>query len=151
MAFTNFGFFQYLNGKFADGSNRIMPQSYVSTSSNILATLFQILLQFSLGIAFVQYLWYLLRTSALQVSTIETLFNLRSSPFSIFQVTTLKRAPILTSLVFKIWSLYLATSFPPGAITVVSEVYTNVTLMTVPTFNASFVCQTCPHSPEIAN
>jgi len=39
VAFANFGLFQYLNGKFADGPNRIMPQSYVSTSSRLLATL----------------------------------------------------------------------------------------------------------------
>jgi hypothetical protein len=103
--------FQYLDGKEADGPNEIAPQSYISTASNILANTFGFFLRFALGVAFVQYLWHLLRCTTMKVSTIEHLFSIRSNPFLLLRPTVISTAPILFALAIIMVSLS-NTRFP---------------------------------------
>ncbi|RDW70353.1 hypothetical protein BP5796_08750 [Coleophoma crateriformis] len=131
--------FRYINGKAADGPDEVIPQSYITTISNLLANLFGISLRIALAVAFCQYLWRLLRLSALKVSTIETLFCIRSNPFLLLRPAATKAAPILTLLALIIWSMQVAISFPPGALTVVTAYKTSYKRIEVPTFNASFM------------
>lgn len=118
---------------------QVIPQSYVSTLSNISATSFQFTLQLSLGTAFVQYLWYLLRVRAFQTSTIENLFSIRTSPFKLLHLSSLRGAPLLVSLAILIWTIYISTSFPPGAISIETKINKITKPSTVLTFNASYV------------
>jgi len=139
IAIVHLSLFYYLDGKIASGPNPIIPQNYVSTSSNILATAFQFTLQLSLGTTFVQYLWHMLRVCSIRVSTIEDLFSIRTSPFRMLRISTLRSAPILVCLAALIYSTYVSTGFPPGAISVESKLQTFFESRNVPTFNASFV------------
>ncbi len=139
VAFTHLIFFNYINGKEADGQARIAPQSYVTTLSNFLANTFGFLLRASLGVAFAQHLWYILRVSALEVSTIEELFNLRSNPLLQFKPSALRATPLLCALAAVMWVSQFVTSFPPGAITVTSVQQTSFELTDVPWFDASYV------------
>ncbi|RDW81970.1 hypothetical protein BP6252_03082 [Coleophoma cylindrospora] len=132
-------FFKFLDGKIAEGPGLVFEQSYMTTISNILAACFEITIQTSLGIAFVQYLWHVLRKVALPVSTIETLFCLRSSPQLVFSGTGLRNAPMLTFIAIVIFATYIAKAFPTGAITVVTSRQSLITEMSVPTYNGSFV------------
>jgi hypothetical protein len=131
--------FKFIDGKPADGPNRIAPQSYITTASNILANAFGFALRASLSVVFAQYLWHLLRVQTMKVSTIELLFAIRSNPFQIFRIATLATTPTLCLLASFIWSLQVITSFPPGAITVITAQHRSFLTMQVPTFNASFV------------
>ena len=131
--------FRYLNGKEADGPDEIAPQSYISTASNILANAFGFALRGALAVAFVQYLWHLLRVSTLKVSTIEILFCIRSNPFLLFKPTALSTTPLLSALAILMWVSQIATSFPPGALTITTTQQLSYGTIVVPTFNASFV------------
>jgi heme/copper-type cytochrome/quinol oxidase subunit 4 len=131
--------FLYLNGKAAEGPNRVAPQSYVTTASTVQANAFAYSLTASLATTFAQYLWYKLRVSTLKVSTIESLFCMRSNPIILFKPSVLLSAPILFCLVLLIWSINLVTSFTVGSLTIEPSNYTSTVKGIVPTFNASFV------------
>lgn len=131
--------FRYLDGKEADGPHEVASQSYISTASNILANTFGFALRSALAVAFVQYLWHLLRITTMKVSTIELLFSIRSNPFILLRPAALRATPVLFALSVVMWASQIVTSFPPGAITVTSLQRTSFGTVVVPTFNASFV------------
>lgn len=129
----------YISGKNADGKDRVAPQTYVSTASNVLANAFSFFLKTALATAFVQYLWRLLRVQTMKVSTIESLFGLKSNVFQMFTSTAIRATPVLCVLSIIMTSMTVAASFPPGAINVVSIQRTAYNSVLVPIFNASFV------------
>lgn len=142
IAFAHLALFKFLDGKRADGRTEIAPQSHINSLSHLLASLFQTAIQACLSAVFIQYLWFVLRRSALNVSTIETLFLIRSQPLSFFrfELSALKSTSILLLIASLIWAVYIVTIFPPGALTIGQVPYHNSSLSTVPIFNASFVC-----------
>jgi hypothetical protein len=75
----------------------------------------------------------------MKVSTIELLFTVRTNFFMIFRVAAMRAAPTLCALAILMWGMQVATSFPPGAITVTTAGRITYREVTVPTFNASFV------------
>ncbi|KAG0651198.1 hypothetical protein D0Z07_2001 [Hyphodiscus hymeniophilus] len=131
--------FRYLDGKEADGPNEVAPQSYISTASNILSNVFGFFLRAALAVAFIQYLWHLLRIQTMRVSTIELLFSIRSNPLILFRPAALRATPLLFALSIIMWASQIVTSFPPGAITVITTQKTSFGMVVVPSFNASFV------------
>lgn len=131
--------FRYIHGMEATGPNQIIPQSYVSTISNVLANSFGFALRAALAIAFCQYLWHLLRVSAMKVSTIELLFTIRTNLFMVFRLAVIRAAPVLFLIALVMWGSQVATSFPPGAITISAARRVTYDMISVPTFNASFV------------
>jgi hypothetical protein len=131
--------FVHLDGKPADGPERIAPQTYISTASNVLSNAFGAFLKGALAVAFTQYLWRILRLSTLKVRTIETLFCIRSNPFLLFSTAAIQSTPLLFCLAALIWATQIVVGFPPGALTIESSNRTSVAIATVPTFNASFV------------
>ena len=131
--------FEFLDGKEADGINMFFPQTYVSTTSNILANVFGFSLRAALAVAFVQYLWYLLRLNTMKVSTIELLFSIRSNVLTFFRPAALRATPLLFALALFMWLSQIVTSLPPGALTVISIQRVSYKNVEVPTFNASFV------------
>ncbi|KAF7953504.1 uncharacterized protein EAE97_000903 [Botrytis byssoidea] len=131
--------FIYISGKAADGKDRVAPQTYISTASNILANAFSFFLKTALATSFVQYLWRLLRAQSMKISTIDTLFGLKSNPFQICTGAAIRAAPVLCVLSIMMASMTVAVSFPPGAINVVTIQRTSYNSVVVPTFNASFM------------
>lgn len=129
--------FRYLNGKRIDK----FPQTYVTTASNVTATLFGASLAAALAIAFTQCLWRLMRRSPMKVETIELLFTIRTNPFLLPRPAVIRSAPALFFCALLSWSTYIVTSFPPGALTVQSTRRSNFAMVAVPTFNASDVCK----------
>ena len=138
-AIGHFILFDLINGKPADGPDQVISQTWVTTISNILANVFGYSLRSALGVAFIQYLWLLLRTEIMKVSTIELLFSIRSNPFVLIRPAALKAAPVLFALAIIVWASQIVVSFPPGAITVITVRKFSFGNITVPTFNASFV------------
>ena len=139
IAITHLLLFRYLDGKEADGPNEVAPQSYISTASNILSNVFGVFLRAALAVAFIQHLWHLLRIQTMKVSTIELLFSIRSNPFVLLRLAALRAAPLLFVLSILMWVSQIVTSFPPGAITVITVQRISSREVVVPTFNASFV------------
>lgn len=131
--------FQYIDGKEADGPNRIAPQGYITTASNILANAFGFSLRASLAIAFVQHLWHLLRVTSMKVSTIEALFCVRANPLLLFKAAVIRATPLLCALASIMWLSQVVTSFPPGAISIAPSQTVSFMNIPVPFFNASFV------------
>lgn len=131
--------FRYIDGKEADGPNRIAPQGYITTASNVLANAFGLALRTCLAVAFVQHLWHLLRVTTMKVSIIESLFCVRANPFLLCQASVIRATPLLCLLAIVILLSQVVTSFPPGAISITSTQKTSFGDVQVPTFNASFV------------
>lgn len=103
IAFAHLILFKFISGKPADEPNRVAPQSYITTASNVMANGFGISLRVSLSAAFAQYLWHLLRTQPMKVSTIELLFSIRSNSFQIFKTASLLATPTLCLLATFMW------------------------------------------------
>jgi hypothetical protein len=123
---------------------------YVSTASNVLANTFGVSLNVALALAFCQYLWRVVRLSTLKISTIEALFSLRSNPLLLFRGDAIKAAPPLFLIAILMWSIQIAISFPTGALTVVSANRTTFSMLSVPTFNGSFVRTSCKSAPQLS-
>lgn len=139
VAIAHLVLFKFLDGTRADGNDELAPQSYINNVSHLLASVFQVALQTALGVVFVQYLWFVLRRSALPISTIESLFLIRSEPLSFLHLSNLRNTWLLLLIASLIWATYIAAIFPPGALTIGLATQINHTLLVVPTFNASFV------------
>lgn len=75
----------------------------------------------------------------MKVSTIELLFTIRTNLFMLFRTAVIRAAPVLCLLALLMWGSQVATSFPPGAITVTTAQRVTYNMISVPTFNASFV------------
>lgn len=135
IAVTHLLIFRFLDGKRTDG----IPQTYVTTASNIMATLFGASLIAALAIAFTQYLWQLMRRTSMKVINIERLFTIRINPFLLFNPAVIRCAPVLFFCAVLIWCIHIATSFPPGALTVQLTKRTSFQMLPVPTFNSSEV------------
>lgn len=75
----------------------------------------------------------------MKISTIDTLFGLKSNVFQTLTGAAIRAAPVLCVLSIMMASMAVAVSFPPGAINVVTIQRTSYNSVVVPTFNASFV------------
>ncbi|KAM0160761.1 hypothetical protein ACHAPG_002825 [Botrytis cinerea] len=139
MAFVHLFLFRYIDGKKADGPDRVAPQTYISTASNILANAFSFFLKSALTIAFVQHLWHLMRVQTMKISTIETLFGIKSNPLQIVTSAAIRSTPALCVISIIMSGMAIAASFPPGAINVISTQIISYQVVPVPTFNASFM------------
>lgn len=121
------------------GPQRHIAQSYVTTISTILSNAFGMSLCISLSASFTQYLWRLVRTEALELSTLDRLWTLRANPFSLFSRGVLRKAWVLVVVASLLWTVPVAVSFPPGAITVIKSEQNFYRSAFVPTFDPSDV------------
>jgi len=122
-----------------------LPQAFVTTISNILANAFGFTLRASLAVAFVQHLWYLFRVQSMKVSTIELIYTIRTNFFMLFAPVVIKATPLLTLLALIMWVSQVVTSFPPGAINVETAVKEHYEILSVPSFDLSFVSSSIVH------
>lgn len=93
----------------------------------------------AVALAFCQYLWRIVRLLPIGISTIETLFTLRSNPFLIARVDAIQAVLFLFLLAVFMWTVHIIVNFPTGALTVVSANKITFSPADFPTFNGSFV------------
>jgi hypothetical protein len=74
-----------------------------------------------------------LRLLAMKISTIETLFSLRSNPFLLARADAFQAALLLVLLAMLMWSIQIAVNFPTAANR------TTFSVVDVPTLNVSVV------------
>lgn len=135
---AHFGLFAYLNGKRLKADTSI-PQAWVASLSLVLANAFRLCICFSLGVAFAQYLWCMIRSSDMRICDFERLHFIRSDPRALLHADTMRVAPILFAFAIMGWAVTIASIFPPGALTVTGANFTSVKDEIVPLFNGSFV------------
>jgi hypothetical protein len=121
-ALGHFILVKHLNGRPVDTS--FLTQTQVSAVSILLSTIFKAALTASMGMCFTQHLWYLLRGTAMSLSTIETLFVIRTNILALLSPQGIWRAPLLFFMALLIWSVGLATIYPPAALIVVFQAHT---------------------------
>ena len=118
-ALGHFMLVKHLNGRAVDTS--FLTQTQVSAVSILLSTIFKAALTASMGMCFAQHLWYLLRGTAMSLSTVEMLFIIRTNIFALLNPHGIWKAPLLFLMALLIWCVGLATIYPPGALTVVFQ------------------------------
>lgn len=69
----------------------------------------------------------------------EALYAVLSNPLAFFTREGVRRAPLLLLLALLIWTIGIATSFPPGALTVGTLEIQSYENTTVPTFDPYYV------------
>jgi hypothetical protein len=111
--------FYQLHGTPASGHFTLLPQSWTTTISLALNTFFKALLLGSTSICSIQYLWRVLRSEPLPVSTIEGLFQLRRDPLQLFHRRIFLSWSSLIAMYA--WLVPLAAIYPPGALTVAAN------------------------------
>ena len=118
-ALGHFMLVKHLNGRPVDTS--FLTQTQVSAASILLSTIFKAALTASMGMCFAQHLWYLLRGTAMSLSTVEMLFVIRTDMLALLNPRGIRRAPLLFLMALLVWCIGLATIYPPGALIVVFQ------------------------------
>jgi hypothetical protein len=127
---------KYLDGRRSDGDGSV-PQQYVTVASILLSNIFRAALVLSLSVAFTQYMWHVMRTSSLKISTIEHLYGIRENFMLLLYPAVVQATPILFLLAGLSWMVQVAAIYPPGALTIRSTAFENRYLVSVPSFNAT--------------
>jgi hypothetical protein len=128
---------RYLNGRPTDG-NKYLSQTYITSESLLLVTLFKTCLSGALAIAFTQHLWKTVRHHALRVSSIESLHGVRYNPFLLGHWRILFATPLLYIMALVIWLLAVVILFPPSALTIVAQRFDSQQSATVPLTNTGY-------------
>ncbi|KAJ8114052.1 hypothetical protein OPT61_g3959 [Boeremia exigua] len=118
LSVAHYVLFSRLDGIIADGELALIRQSFVTAISILLSVLFRAALLGAVGICFAQVLWRTLRGNPLPVSTIESLFQIRSNPFELLNLRTVRRSVLLFLLAAYMWLVPVAVTFPPSALTI---------------------------------
>jgi hypothetical protein len=127
LATVHYVFFKLLDGRDVT-SSLILRQSHVSILSLLLVTTFRAAIIATLSICFTQYMWYLLRARCLRIGLIDDLFQIRSNVLGICNPEVFRKAPVLFLAATLSWLVPLATVYPPGALTIQSELHTSFTI-----------------------
>ncbi|KAH7074435.1 hypothetical protein BKA63DRAFT_595919 [Paraphoma chrysanthemicola] len=127
-------FFKILDGKDVSSAS-VLQQSHVSTISLLLVTAFRAAIIVVLGSCFTQYLWFLLRARCLQLSLIDDLFQIRSNLLGLCNHKVFRQAPILFLVATLSWLVPLATIYPPGALTIQTELFVSTTMVNASILN----------------
>jgi hypothetical protein len=133
-AAVHYAFFRLIDGKEVSGVFSLR-QSQVSTISLLLVTGFRSAIIAVIGTCFTQYLWHLLRVNCFRIGLIEDLFQLRSSPLVLTNPSIFRRAPILCLAATLSWLVPLSTIYPPGALTIQSELQSSLRNVNASIFN----------------
>lgn len=116
MAITNFVLFSYLHHKRPEDT---ITQGWLSTIAVILANLTRFLFGASLGIAYVQLVWYKLRRAWMPAKLIDRLLSLPWNALDLFSPRTIRLATFEWLFALCCVLLPILTTFPPGSIKVV--------------------------------
>lgn len=125
--------FKYLDGRQVDKGP--FSQSVVTTFSLLLVTAVRICLVGCVGLCFAQHLWRILRETALPIFRIEQLFCIRSNPLVLANPRVAWTTPLLFTMAVYIWFIELAAVYPPGALTVDSRPFLNITQVNTTVIN----------------
>jgi hypothetical protein len=77
----------------------------------------------------------------MEVSTIEALYTVRSSPLLLCKRVVVESSPILFFIAIMSWMIQIAVNFPPGAINIIMSDHQSTTLKTVPAFDPAYVSE----------
>ena len=138
VALAHFFLFEHLDQK-RIGVDTTIPQSWVSSISLVLVTMFRISLGLSLGAAFTQHLWRIVRSDPVKVGDLEKYYNMQRDALMLFHGRVLCKVPSLYTMALVGFSIGLAVVFPPGALIVEGKLYQHAESLSVGTFNASFM------------
>lgn len=138
VAIAHFSLFKHLDQKRVRIDTTV-PQSWVASISLILVTTFRISICLSLGAAFTQRMWHIVRLNPIKVADLDKYFSMQRDALMLFCSRVLRQAPSLYAMVLIGFTIGLAVVFPPGALTVEGRLYQNVQPQTVGVFNASFM------------
>ncbi|RPA77346.1 hypothetical protein BJ508DRAFT_378890 [Ascobolus immersus RN42] len=111
----NYCLFSYLDGRRPDTS---LSQRWASTIAVILANLIRSLLGISLGIAYIQLVWYRLRGRWMTARLVESLLALPYTPLNLFDRKAIFAAKLEWLFALFCIVLPIATTFPPAALSV---------------------------------
>lgn len=111
-----------------------VPQTYATTTSLALVTIFRAAAVASLGLSFTQSMWKKLRDEFIEVGHIEELFQIRANAFRLFNMTIIRSWPILSLIATISWLVPVALIYPPGSLVVGIE-YRHIPIQ----FNASVI------------
>lgn len=134
LALIHYVFFKLLDGRHTDDAS-VPRQSQISMVSLLLVTGFRASIVIVLGICFTQYLWYLLRFRCLKLSLIEDLFQIRSNVVGIARLQVLRQTPLLFLVAVLSWLVPLAMVYPPGALTIQTELHRSMTRVNASVMN----------------
>ena len=137
MATTHFVLFQYLNNRRV-GIDTAIPQSWVTSISLVLANSFRLSVCFCIGVAFTQHLWRTVRVKSMSVGNLDQLHYLRNDITALFSTSLIRLSPTLVAMGCLGWLISIAAIFPPGAITVTSKLFDQVSDRSVPSFNSTY-------------
>lgn len=127
--------FAQLNHQIADDDLAPIRQSYVTASSLVLANLFRATLLGSVGICFAQMLWRMLRDQSFRVSTIESLFQMRSNPLALASLHVMREGTLLFLIAGFMWVVPVAVTFPPGALTISTQPFQSTEFVNMSVIN----------------
>ncbi|KAE9372515.1 hypothetical protein N431DRAFT_457224 [Stipitochalara longipes BDJ] len=135
IAIGHFLFFRFLDGKDVES---IIRQSYVATISNLFARAFSLCVGIALGTSYTQLLWRSLRQQFFPIGTIDSMFSMSTGPLNLLHLQNLLKNPILWLTALLLPLVPLATTFPPGALTVTFVPISWTKQMQVPTYSLNY-------------
>src|SRR5438477_4415400 len=136
-------FYHYLDGKAVD--NLSISQTWVIRVGTACEFLFKSVLVASVGTAFAQEFWFIIRRKALDINCIDKVFSVLRNPLSFFSTSFISKTPLLFVTAIVCWYIPISAIFSPGALTgttkrirklieVMSSVETSVVPINITTF-----------------
>ena len=113
-------FYQSLDGTSLD--NAPFDQQINIAVGTAFAFLVRSFLSVAIGVAFVQVLWRRLLVKRITVSRVDSMTQLLTSLFDLFNLVTLWQHPLLATLALIAWTLPIAAVFPPASLSVTNSI-----------------------------
>ena len=130
--------FHYLDQK-QIGIDTSFPQSWVSSVSFLLLFIFRLCVCFSLGVAFTQHLWRVVRLAPVKVLDLDRYHSIQTDILVLLHPRAIFGAPILFVMASIGLLVGVVVLFLLGALTVESRKFDYVFGQTVGTYNGSYM------------
>ncbi|KAH7109615.1 hypothetical protein B0J11DRAFT_235182 [Dendryphion nanum] len=117
----------------------MLSQNWTSSVAFVLVNAFRLAICFSIGVAFSQHLWRIIRITPMTIINFDRSHYMRSDIKVLLDIDILTAMPALTIMMAVSWLTTLVIIFPPGALTVVSKRFDTTSSQQVPSFNGGFV------------
>jgi len=108
-------FYTYLNDRVVTEVS--LSQAWVIRAGTAFAFLFKTVLILVVGNVFCQVFWFTMRRDALQMGTIDAIFNLIRNPLQVFNTELLRKRVSLVLLAVTTWLIPVCAIFSPGTLT----------------------------------
>jgi hypothetical protein len=108
-------FYTYLNDRVVTEVS--ISQAWVIRAGTAFAFWFKTVLVMVVGNVFCQVFWFTMRHDALQMGTIDAIFNLTRNPLKVFNTELLRKRVSLVLLAVTAWLIPVCAIFSPGTMT----------------------------------